>query len=222
MITPEQPPSSAHPEIVRMVRGDFKKSFYYVQGNVSGHLPLLKLVSNEYHQMDTEAQTQLPSAVAAINNQLDKFALPSYHSPVEEPGIRKEFKTRFEFFNQCITNPGYVAREPRKDGSEGEPLPTDPAELLGLVIMHMVQDDIQYQGTLPSKARQSSKDPHRSFFKSFVLDKQPTDSARLDSIFAKAHNHSRAKHPDPFVQRLHFFWRKTHRGQEFYPPDFKV
>lgn len=214
--------SPASPEIVRMVRSDFKKTFYHVQGSISGHLPLLKLVSNEYHQLDPEDQSHLPSAVAAVTDQLDKFTLPSYHSPVEEPQIRKEFKDRFEFFGQCITNPHYIPRELRKDGSEGDPLPTDPAELLGLVVTHMVQGDIQYAGPLTSKARSSSKDPKRSFFKSFVLDSQPTGSARLDAIFANARDHSLAKHPDPFVQRLHFFWRMDHPGQEFYPPDFKV
>lgn len=215
-------PSSARPEIIRMVRGDFKKTFYHAQGSVSGHLPLLALVSNEYHQMTPDDQAELPSAVAKVKDQLDTFTLPSYHAPVEEPQIRKEFRDRFEFFSQCITNPNYIPRAARKDGTEGDALPTDPAELLGLVVTYMVQGDIRYAAPLESKARSSSQDPKRSLFKSFVLDSQPTGSPRLDSIFVKARNHSLANHPDPFVQRLHFFWRMTHRGQDFYPPDFKI
>lgn len=207
-ITPEHPEKS-HPVANRLQR-DFYLSFMFSQGNLGQQRIIFRYLAAYYRiAFSDDEKEELAAWKAAPYEGRHVFMPPAGHEPMNPASARhtvQQERSRFTSELYMVTSPA----EPYLPQLEREV--SDAAHA-------MIQRDTAYQH--PTHPRPDPADPHKSYFREYVVRATPTTSAAMDSYIAALRSsvHANTAGFADELTTLETAWTRQHPGESFYGPE---
>lgn len=196
-------------QAARALSGDFWGTFRFAQGEQGTQYFLFETLGATYQQLWTPEGMHaiLPEALRAARNRALNTAPPVKHRRITPAKAQAEASKQWEKFSEVLVNTDLA-------GHDGMGFAFD-------VLRRFMPLWDARQVIWGRYDRPAAKETYASYYRTYVLDGQPTRSEAFDIIFASLRERQLRAWPPMTLKFLHAAWELRHKDEPFYPESFQ-
>lgn len=187
---------------------DFRGSFPFSQGEGTTQYLLFLTLDNTYKQLWTPEGMHevLPEALETVHRRAVGIIPPAKHHDIPLDRVQAEASAQWQTFSEILTGVDPVRRD-----------------LMGLVfgaLRRLMPFWDARQVILGRYNRPTEEERYESYYRTYVLEGQPTGSEAFDIVFASLRKRQLRAHPPMLLKFLQAAWELRH-DEPFYPESFR-